>query len=59
MLLTFFCFNLLLSLTNAGASPKPDSEGLEDLVDKMESRLRDVEKRLEKLKQDWRQKIKR
>merc|ERR1712212_367988 len=47
MLLTILLFNLVLCLTHAGASPKPGSNALESLVEKLESRLRDMEIRLE------------
>ena len=48
MLLTILLLNLALSSladagTDAKSSPKKGSEGLENLVEKLESRLRDVE----------------
>ena len=56
MLLPILLLNLVLCLTDAGAdaksSPEPGSEGLENLVEKLESRLRDMEKRLEETEQN-------
>ena len=56
MLLAILLLNFVLCLTDAGAdaksSPEPGSEGLENLVEKLESRLRDMEKRLEETEQN-------
>ena len=56
MLLPILLLNLVLCLTDSGAdaksSPEPGSEGLENLVEKLESRLRDMEKRLEETEQN-------
>ena len=54
MLPAILLLNLVLCLTDAGAdaSPKPGSEDLENLVGKLESRLRHMETRLEETEQN-------
>ena len=51
MLLSILILNLVLCLTWADAKSSP-KQGLEDLVEKLEFRLRDVETRLESKEKD-------